>query len=134
MFSGRLSGLAASQLMVAFSPARRLVGEALHLMVGGVALAALAAPGSGALLNEGRMGGSKGASLTSITSTPSPILISSSEVRIMAVALFGRTWSTIMSPNVRRGRLESSPVGRFCGCTGVSSYSLALRERPALGS
>src|SRR3954447_2105045 len=100
MLSGRLSSLAASQWMVALSPERRLVGEAVQLILGGAALAVLAAPGSGALLKEGWIGGSTGASLTSMTSTPSPTRISSSAVRTIAVALLGFTCNTIKSPRV----------------------------------
>src|SRR6185312_14080960 len=100
---GLLSGLTASQLMEALSPARRLVGEAEQLILGGVVVA-FAASGCGALVNDGVMGGRTGASLISITSTPSPTSISSNAVKTIAVAVLWCTLRTIMSPTVRRGR------------------------------
>src|SRR5436853_2300319 len=114
MLIGRLSGLTASQLTEALSPARRLAGEAEQVILGGVVVA-FAASGCGALLKEGLMGGRTGASLVSIISTPSPTWMSSSAVKTMAVALLACTCSTIISPSVRRGRLERSPTGSFCG-------------------
>src|SRR5438270_397998 len=120
IFTGLLSGLTASQLIEALSPARRLVGEAEQLIFGGTVFV-LAASGCGALVKDGLMGGRTGASLTSITSTPSPTCIASNAVKTIAVAVLCCTLSTIMSPTVRRGRLETSPCGSLCGSFWVSS-------------
>src|SRR5947209_12948099 len=86
--TGRLSALATSQEMVARSPARRVFGEALHVMVGGLEAPALAAAGEAGCVGVMREDGDRcAASPTSISSTPSAMSMSSYEVGIMAVAL-----------------------------------------------
>src|SRR5947209_14877618 len=77
--TGRLSALATSQEMVARSPARTVFGEALQAMVGGLGAPALPetvldSVCDGVIAEEGETGG---ASLVSMTSTPSPTWMSS---------------------------------------------------------
>src|SRR5882672_1125116 len=84
--TGRLSGLAASQVMVVVSPARTVAGDATHAIVGGLGRAAV--PGCSVVTVE--VGATiTGASAISMSSTWSPAWMSCSEVRTIAVALCG---------------------------------------------
>ncbi len=119
IFTGLLSGLTASQVMEAVSPARRLVGEAEQLILGGVVLV-FAASGWGALVNEGWIGAIPARWLCpSLQRRRLPLCLQRGQDH--SLALLRCTLRTIMSPRVRRGRLESSPLGSLCGSFCVSS-------------
>src|SRR5438105_2893665 len=111
--TGRLSGLNAWQVTVEISPLCTLVGDAVQLMVGGAAATGVGGGGGG--------GGSN-------ISTLSPVMMSCNANVIIAVALLGVTFITIMSPSTRRGSSPSLLRAKCGGLFCVSSVVVAKYE------